>query len=197
VVVDRCRHEARSSSNHVNYFALLARLTQIDNPEACLLIGIQPVFTENHNPWPCLNYLTRVTDGGHNMAAYPVAIFLYRHNGNASDNDTMRRYIRRVEGKEESRVAAVGGSGGPRSRWLSNKGCRLCHEVAAKVIHETTWWCKKWPPRLAAQVRGDLPCAGDDCGVPKGWEQRTLFCSEDYRLHNEIILFRKAIGIGN
>jgi hypothetical protein len=47
-------------------------------------------------------------------------------------------------------VAAVaGGSVGPRSRWLRNKGCRLCHEVAAKVIHEMTWWYKKWPPRPA------------------------------------------------
>jgi hypothetical protein len=80
----------------------------------------------------------------------PVAIFLYRHNGNACDNDTARRYIRWVEGEEESHVAAVaGGSVGPRSRWLRNKGCRLCHEVAAKVIHEMTWWYKKWPPRPA------------------------------------------------
>ena len=35
VVVDRCRRGARSSSDHVNYFALLARLTQVKNPEAC------------------------------------------------------------------------------------------------------------------------------------------------------------------
>ena len=91
----------------------------------------------------------------------------------------------------------VGGGGGPTSRWLSNKGCRLCCEVAAKVIHEMMWWCNKWPPPLLEQVRDDLPCAGGDYGVPKGWEEMTLFCSEDYRLNREIILFEKAIGIGN
>jgi len=83
------------------------------------------------------------------------------------------------------------------SRRLCNKGCRLCHEAAAKVIHEMTWWHNKWLPPLLAQECGDLPCTGGDCGVPNGWEERTLFCSEDHRLHHEIILFRKAIGIEN
>ena len=80
---------------------------------------------------------------------------------------------------------------------LSNKGCRLCCEAATKVIHKMTWWRNKWPPPSSVQVCGDLPCAGGDCGIPKGWEERTLFCSEDYRLRHEIILFEKAIGIGN
>ena len=83
------------------------------------------------------------------------------------------------------------------SRRLSNKGCRLCRVVAVKVIQEMTWWHNKWPPPPWAQVRGDLPCAGSDCGIPKGWEERALFCSEDCRLRYEIILFKKAIGIGN
>jgi hypothetical protein len=51
-----------------------------------------------------------------------------------------------------------------------------------KVIHKTTWWCNKWLPPPPAQVHSDLPCAGGDYGVPKGWEERTLFCSEDCRL---------------
>ena len=89
------------------------------------------------------------------------------------------------------------GGGRPMSRRLSNKGCRLCREVATKVIHKRTWWRNKWPPPLPAQVRGDLPCASSDWGIPKGWEERTLFCSEDCRLRHEIILFEKAIGIGN
>ena len=83
VVVDWHRHVARSSNDLVNYFALLARLTQVNNLEACLLIGIQTVFTENHSPRPFLDYLTRAADGGHNVAAYLVTIFLYRHNGGA------------------------------------------------------------------------------------------------------------------
>ena len=67
-----------------------------------MLTGIQTVFMENHSPRPCLDYLTRAVDGGHNVVAYLVAIFLYRHNGDASDDDTMRWYIRQVEGEEES-----------------------------------------------------------------------------------------------
>jgi hypothetical protein len=67
-----------------------------------LLTGIQTVFIENHSPRPCLDYLIRAADGGHNVVAYLVAIFLDRHNGDAGDDNTVRRYIRRVKGEEES-----------------------------------------------------------------------------------------------
>ena len=64
--------------------------------------------------------------------AYLVTILLYWHNGDAHDDNTMRRYMRWVEGEEESRAD---GSGGPTSRWLRNKRCVLCHrEAAAEVI---------------------------------------------------------------
>jgi hypothetical protein len=53
------------------------------------------------------------------------------------------------------------------------------------MIHEMMWWRNKWPPPPPTQLCGDLPCTGDDCGVPKGWEERTLFYSKDYRLHRE------------
>ena len=102
VVVYQCRHGARSSNNLINYFAFLARLTQVNNLEARLQTGIQTVFVKNHSPWPCLDYLTHAANGGHNVAAYLVTIFLYRHNGNAGDDNTMRQYIRWVEGEEES-----------------------------------------------------------------------------------------------
>ena len=107
VVLDRCKHKARSSNDLINYFALLARLTQVDNPEACLLTGIQIIFVKNHSPHPCLDYLNRATNGGHNVVAYLVTIFLYRHNGNAGDDNTMRQYIRWVEGEEESWAAVA------------------------------------------------------------------------------------------
>jgi hypothetical protein len=50
VVVDQYRRGARPSNDLINYFALLARLTHVDNPKACLLTGIQTIFTENHSP---------------------------------------------------------------------------------------------------------------------------------------------------
>jgi len=58
-------------------------------------------------PRPCLNDLARTTDGGHNLEAYLVALLLYRHNGDAGDDNTVRQYIRRVEGEEVSRAAAM------------------------------------------------------------------------------------------
>jgi hypothetical protein len=98
------------------------------------------VFEETHRPWPCLDDLTRAADGEHNLAAYLVTILLYRHNGNARDDNIVRRYMRQVEGEKESRAAVVGDSGGPTSRWLRKKGCLLCcYEAVAEVIRETRW----------------------------------------------------------
>ena len=61
---------------------------------------------EKRSPQPCLDDLTRAADGGHNLAAYLVAILLYRHNGGAGDDDIARQCMRQVEGEEESPVAA-------------------------------------------------------------------------------------------
>ena len=57
---------------------------------------------EQHSPQPCLDDLAHAADGGHNLAAYLVALLLYTLNGDASDDETTRRYIRWVEGEEVS-----------------------------------------------------------------------------------------------
>ena len=93
---------------------------------------------EKHSPRPCLDDLARATDGRHNLATYLVALLLYRHNGDASDDDTARRYIRRVEGEDVSRAAVVGGGGGPTSRWLRKRGV-LCRLPAAEVVVRIAW----------------------------------------------------------
>ena len=64
---------------------------------------------ENHIPQLCLDDLAHATDGRHNLVAYLVTLLLYRHNGTAGNNDTMRQYMGWVEGKEELWAAAVGG----------------------------------------------------------------------------------------
>jgi len=131
VALDQCRH-GLGWDNVGNYYALLSSLTQLSTLEACFLSGILMVFEETQRHRPCLDDLTRATVGGHNLVAYMIAILLYRHNGDVLDDDTMRRYMRWVEGEEESRAD---GSGGPTSRWLRNKRCVLCHrEAAAEVI---------------------------------------------------------------
>ena len=62
------------------------------------------------------------------MVAYLFAILLYRHNGDAHDDDTVRRYMKRVKGEEESQAMAASGGGGPTSRWLHNNG--VCYAIA-------------------------------------------------------------------
>jgi len=73
----------RMGANPVNYYTLLASLTQVNNTEACFLTRIQTVFMEKHSPQPCLDDLAHATDGGHHLAAYLVAMLLYRDNGYA------------------------------------------------------------------------------------------------------------------
>uniref|UniRef100_K4A003 Uncharacterized protein n=1 Tax=Setaria italica TaxID=4555 RepID=K4A003_SETIT len=69
-------------------------------------------------PPPCLDDLDRAAAGGHNVAAYVVALSLYRDNGGAGDDDTARQYMRRVEG---GRIMGGGGRT-RRMRMLCNKG---------------------------------------------------------------------------
>ena len=49
LALDRFRR-GRMSANLVNYYALLASLTQVGNPDACFLTGIQTIFMEKHIP---------------------------------------------------------------------------------------------------------------------------------------------------
>jgi hypothetical protein len=93
--MDQFRHE-RTWDDPVDYEALLASLTQVGNLEACFLTGIQTVFMEKHSPRACLDDLACAADGGHNL----VTLLLYRHNGNAGDDDTARWYKRPVKGEE-------------------------------------------------------------------------------------------------
>jgi hypothetical protein len=106
VALDQCRR-GLGWDDVSDYYALLSSLTQLDNSEACFLTKIPMVFEETHMPQPCLDDLAHATDGGLNLASYLVTILLYRHNGDAHNDDTTRRYMRRVEGKEESWAAIV------------------------------------------------------------------------------------------
>ena len=134
----------------------------------------------------------------HNLVAYLVTILLYRHNGDARNDDTARRYIRRVEGEEESWAAAAGGGSGLMSRWLRDKGCVLCRrEAAAEVTRETRWALGKLSLSPPAQVRDNLPCAGDACGDADGWEGRVVYCSQDCRLRRKFELFAWELEIRN
>ena len=106
LTLDRFKR-GRTWDDPVNYEALLSSLTQVGNLEGCFLTGMQTIFMEKHSPRQCLDDLACATDGGHNLAGYLVTLLLYRYNGNAGNDDTMRRYIRQVKGKEVSWAVAV------------------------------------------------------------------------------------------
>jgi hypothetical protein len=126
--------------------------TGLGNPEACFFSGIKAVFMENRG----CNDLRRAAEGGHDAAAYLYAILLYRDNGSAAADDTMKRYMKQVAG-----------GGSTTSRWPSNEGCLPLREKAACAT--LCIWGEPLPP--PAQVRGDQPCVGNSggCGVDKGW----------------------------
>jgi hypothetical protein len=69
-------------------------LSGLGNPEVCFLSRIKAFFIEHRG----YNDLQRATEGGHNAAAYLYTIFLYRDNGGAAADDTMKGYMRRVAG---------------------------------------------------------------------------------------------------
>jgi hypothetical protein len=167
--------------NPTTYKAFLAIMTGLGNPEACFLSGIKAFFIKQRG----YNDLRRTAEGGHDAAAYLYAILIYRYNGGAAIDDTAKGYMRRVAGGDSTML----------SRWLSNEGCLLLREKAARALHYSTWriWGEPLPP--SAQVRGDQ-CAGTggDCSVEKGWLQISLFCSEDCRLRCEMVKFAQRIG---
>jgi hypothetical protein len=94
-------------------------LTDLGNSEACFFSGIKVIFMENRG----CNDLRRAAKGGHDATTYLDSIFLYRDNGGAATNDTVKRYMRRV----------VGG-GSLTSRWLSNEGCLPLREKATRAF---------------------------------------------------------------
>ncbi|KAG2658200.1 hypothetical protein PVAP13_1KG266000 [Panicum virgatum] len=112
--------------NTIAYQALLHRLTNIGNPEACFITGMQdvfpgPVFTA---PGPDLDEnLERAAAGNHKAAAYVAAVLLYMDNGNAGIDATARQYMRQAAttGEEDSVVAPAGDRG---TMWLEHLSCR-------------------------------------------------------------------------
>jgi hypothetical protein len=122
------------------YKAFLAMLTDLGNPEACFFSGIKAVFMENKG----CNDLRARHRGWARCGAYLYASLLYRDNGGVADDDTAKRYIRRVAGGSSTT-----------SRWLSNEECLPLREKSAHAIHSSTWRIWGEPLLPPAQVRGD------------------------------------------
>jgi hypothetical protein len=78
--------------NPIAYKAFLAKLSVLGNLEACFLSGIKAFFIEHRG----YNDLRRAAEGGHDAAAYLYTILLYRDNGGAAADDTVKGYMTRV-----------------------------------------------------------------------------------------------------
>jgi hypothetical protein len=182
--IEGIRDEISWVWNPTAYKAFLAMLTGLGHLEACFLSGIKAFFIEHKG----YNDLRRAAVVGHDAATYLYTILLYRDNGGAAADATAKWYMRQVAG-----------SGSTTSRWLSNEGCLPLREKAARALHSSTWHIWGEPLLPPAQVRGDQPCASNSggCGVEKGWLQISLFCSEDCRMHCEMVKFAQSIGIEN
>jgi hypothetical protein len=85
------------------------------------------LFGENYSSRSSIAKLEEAAQAGQNVAAYIDAMVLYKSNGSTSDDDTTRRYIKRVEGEEESAVATS-------MVMRTNNGFLRCRAAASKVI---------------------------------------------------------------
>jgi hypothetical protein len=108
-------------------------LSGLGNPEACFLSGIKAIFIKHRG----YNDLRRATEGGHDAVAYLYSILLYRDNGGATADDTVKGCMR-----------WVAGSGSTSSRWLGNEGCLPLREKAERALQYSTWriWGELLPP---------------------------------------------------
>uniref|UniRef100_K3ZCU9 F-box domain-containing protein n=1 Tax=Setaria italica TaxID=4555 RepID=K3ZCU9_SETIT len=87
------------------------------------------------NPKPFLHKLSHATVSGLNVAAYLYALFLYRNDGSAADDDIARMYIQRVEGEGEDGAAARVTTGPMK---LGNLGCRERREEVYSYVWSYT-----------------------------------------------------------
>jgi hypothetical protein len=93
LLIEGIRDEISWVWNPTAYKAFLAMLTGLGNPEACFLSEIK-AFIEHRG----YNDLWCTAEGGHDAAAYLYAILLYRDNGGAATDDTVKGYMRWVAG---------------------------------------------------------------------------------------------------
>jgi hypothetical protein len=112
--IEGIRDEISWVWNPTAYKPFLAMLTGLWNPEACFLSRIKAFFIKHMG----YNDLRRAAKGGHDAAAYLYAMLLYRDNGGAAADDTVKGYMRQV----------AGGGSTTSSRWLSNEGCMPLRE---------------------------------------------------------------------
>ncbi|XP_025815705.1 uncharacterized protein LOC112892812 [Panicum hallii] len=173
-------------SDSERYLAVVGSLSGAGNPEACFLSGVALAFA-HRCARPGVELLERAAAEGHKVAAYVLALVLYK---TAGASDVARRHIREVEGE----VAAASGSHNKKAATRSNQECVRCRAQAMEAIQQATWKMAKLSdpvPAVAAPPKddGSHRCTASGCGVREAWCDRCMFCSEDCRIRYECATF--------
>ncbi|CAN6333261.1 unnamed protein product [Urochloa humidicola] len=167
---------------------LIRKLAEAGNKEACFRDGLRIIFDENRDELVCPEEMLQWSaDGGHNLAAYTLAVCLYRPNGDAGDNEKAKALLRKLEGEDGPGAAAAGGIGAHR-RWR-NRACvvaRLESVEAAEVYQPP--YIDNWFP-IAKPECSDAHIGCGNCGQPLGKVDWLEFCSEECRIHFECKTF--------
>ncbi|CAN6169957.1 unnamed protein product [Urochloa humidicola] len=91
---------------------LIAKLAEAGNEAACFRDGLRVVFDVYWSELDCpLDNLESAAHKGHNLAAYMLALCLYRRNGGAVDDEKAKELIRKLEGEDRPGAAAAVGGG--------------------------------------------------------------------------------------
>ncbi|CAO2044974.1 unnamed protein product [Urochloa humidicola] len=170
---------------------LIGKLAEAGNEEACFRDGVRVIFDVYRSDLVCpLDNLKSAAHKGHNLAAYMLAVCLYRRNGGAVDDEKAKELIRKLKGEDGPGAAAAGG-GGVRQRWKNNT-CVVARLRTAALAEMYD------PPYIDNWVNIDKPervfahNAGGNCGhLPstEQWDQPMEFCSEDCRIRFECETF--------
>jgi hypothetical protein len=101
LALDRVLVEQMQNDDPDGYDVFIRSLAEASNPVACFLTGMDDIFGRNHSPRPPLDQLHRAAEGGHRVAAYVAAVFLYRANSGADADATAIAYMKQVEGEDQ------------------------------------------------------------------------------------------------
>jgi len=184
-------------SDAERYLAVVGSLAGAGNPEACFLSGVALVFA-HRCVRPGAELLGQAAAAGHKVAAYVLALVLYKAGG-ASDVAT--RHIRQVVGEaaeaDDGGGDVVVGGCNKKIATRSNKDCVRCRARAAEAVQQATWKMAKLPAPVPAVVvappeednDGSHRCTSSGCGVREAWCDWGMFCSEDCRIRYECDMF--------
>ncbi|RLN22440.1 hypothetical protein C2845_PM07G02010 [Panicum miliaceum] len=185
------REAAMLWSDSERYLAVVGSLSGAGNPEACFLSGVALAFA-HRCARPGAELLGRAAAAGHKVAAYVLALVLYKAGG---ASDVARRHIRQVEGE----AAEAGGGGGYKynkktATRRSNQECVRCRAQAVAAVQQATWKMAELSdpvPEVVAppEDEGSHLCTASGCGVREAWCEWSIFCSEDCRIRYECAMF--------